>query len=268
MQSLTNSLLKASLVAFSFIEVCSAAVSQADLDAYPEFAATMATAGNNYDWASYQVTTEDGYVLSLWRVTGSNETPVASSRGPILLSHGDASDGLSWFNRDDLESAAYPVKLFDMGFDVWIANARGTKASLGHTTLNYLTDAAYWDWSFNEMGQYDLTAMTQGILEARSGDTCAKVSVITHGSAVTQTAKASLVDPLTSDRVDRVVSVAPCFFLDMNTYDLPIGDAPSAQYFFSLLAEYDIQTLWGEIFKGEVEAKMCPTAPAQCAVLL
>ena len=106
-----SKLLKAGLAAVTFIEACEAVVSDADKLAYPEFAAAMETAGNNFDWRSHQTTTSDGYILTAWRITVDNASIPDAARGPVLLEHGFYSDGLSWMERDDVTSAAYPVKL-------------------------------------------------------------------------------------------------------------------------------------------------------------
>jgi hypothetical protein len=58
-----------------------------------------------------------------------------------------------------------------MGFDVWIDNARGTSASLGHTTLNYVVNAdLYWNWTFADTGKTDLPAITDLIIKERFAD--------------------------------------------------------------------------------------------------
>ena len=53
--SLTSKLLSAGLLALSCLESVEAAVSQQDIDTYPDFAAAMAASGNNHDWMSYQM---------------------------------------------------------------------------------------------------------------------------------------------------------------------------------------------------------------------
>ena len=45
------------------------------------------------------------------------------------MEHGLFDKGESWMDRSDEEAACLPVQLFEKGFDVWINNARGTKAS-------------------------------------------------------------------------------------------------------------------------------------------
>ena len=59
------------------------------------------------------------------------------------------------------ESLAYI--LADSGFDVWLGNNRGTTYSREH--VNYtIHDKEFWDFSFHEMGVYDLPAEIDYIL--------------------------------------------------------------------------------------------------------
>lgn len=54
--------------------------------------------------------------------------------------------------------------LADNGFDVWLANARGTEFSKNHTIFN-ATSIEYWNFSFHEMAKYDLPTIIDHILE-------------------------------------------------------------------------------------------------------
>lgn len=49
-------------------------------------------------------------------------------------------------------------RLVTHGYDVWLGNQRGTKHSLGHETLNYKKNKAYWEFSFTGIGLYDAPA--------------------------------------------------------------------------------------------------------------
>lgn len=67
-------------------------------------------------------------------------------------------DGITWLLLPPDQSLAF--MLADSGFDVWIANTRGTKYSRGHTSLDP-GDSAFWDWSWDELVSYDLPASFQ-----------------------------------------------------------------------------------------------------------
>ena len=73
-----------------------AAPSQAEIDAYPEWAATMDTEG--YDWESHTTKTADGWTLTLFRITGKIEDGQAKSLVtqdvPVLVQHGFGMDAL------------------------------------------------------------------------------------------------------------------------------------------------------------------------------
>jgi hypothetical protein len=45
--------------------------------------------------------------------------------------------------------------LADAGFDVWLGNWRGNTYSMQNIHYNP-SDAAFWDWTWDEMAKYDL----------------------------------------------------------------------------------------------------------------
>ncbi|KAF7815072.1 triacylglycerol lipase 2-like [Senna tora] len=110
-----------------------------------------------YTCEEHKVTTEDGYILSLQRMPMGRSGKTAD-KGSVLLQHGLFMDAITWlFNSPD-ESLAFI--LADNGFDVWLANTRGTRYSSGHTSLTP-NDKAYWEWSWDELISYDLQASVQ-----------------------------------------------------------------------------------------------------------
>jgi len=53
--------------------------------------------------------------------------------------------------------------LADLGYDIWLANARGTTNSKKHVNLN-ATDREFWMFSWDEVGSRDLPAEIDYIL--------------------------------------------------------------------------------------------------------
>lgn len=51
------------------------------------------------------------------------------------------------------------------GYDVWMGNNRGTYYSLGHVSYDHNKDREYWQFSWEEMGKYDLPAMIDSIIK-------------------------------------------------------------------------------------------------------
>ncbi|EEF33441.1 Triacylglycerol lipase 2 precursor, putative [Ricinus communis] len=105
-----------------------------------------------------RVTTQDGFILGIQRVTKGQSGGTAGNKTPVLLQHGILMDGAVWVMLPPGESLAF--LLADDGYDVWLGNARGTKSSSGHTSLTP-DDLAFWDWSWDELAGFDLPATFQ-----------------------------------------------------------------------------------------------------------
>ncbi|PON39299.1 Serine aminopeptidase [Parasponia andersonii] len=115
-----------------------------------------------YVCEEHTVTTQDGYILSIQRIPAGRPEEKAESKLPVLLQHGLLMDGVTWLLLPPHQSLA--LLLADNGFDVWIANTRGTKYSRGHVSLSP-DDGPYWNWSWDELVAYDLPATLQYVHE-------------------------------------------------------------------------------------------------------
>uniref|UniRef100_A0A7N0RIS0 Lipase n=1 Tax=Kalanchoe fedtschenkoi TaxID=63787 RepID=A0A7N0RIS0_KALFE len=119
----------------------------------------------NYPCEEHNVTTYDGYVLSLQRISSDHAGRSPSHRQPVLLQHGLMMDAASWLLAPPTQSL--PYLLADNGFDVWISSSRGTEQSRRHKIL--LADSPdYWDWSWDELAACDLTAMVHHVQRTTS----------------------------------------------------------------------------------------------------
>lgn len=130
---------------------------------------------HGYTSETHYVWTEDGYRLDVHRVISRIEEKknvgsidkkqknlVESYKAPILVSHGLLSSSADWVLLGPDNALAY--YLCDNGFDVWLTNARGNAYSMKHKV--YMTkDKEFWDFSWHEIGYYDLPATIDYILE-------------------------------------------------------------------------------------------------------
>ncbi|XP_022651742.1 uncharacterized protein LOC111246432 [Varroa destructor] len=118
-----------------------------------------------YPVEQYPVLTKDGYLLSLVRIPLSRGIPKAFKTRPgppVLLVHGIISSADDWVLNYPWNSPGF--LLSDAGYDVWLLNTRGTPYSrhLKHQKRS----TAYWDYSFDDIGLFDVTAGIDFVLRS------------------------------------------------------------------------------------------------------
>ena len=99
----------------------------------------------------------------------------------MFLQHGflDSSD----FFVENSPDKALAFILADSGYDVFVGNSRGNIYSRQHVSLDPDEDSAFWDFSWVEMGRYDITASISRALEISGGK---KLSYIGHSQGTAQ----------------------------------------------------------------------------------
>ncbi|CAL7948812.1 unnamed protein product [Xylocopa violacea] len=143
---------------------------------------------HGYRSETHNIWTEDGYCLDVHRVLSpksdenldcdmnKNSTQSLNDKKtieylsndvmqkgpiPVLIHHGLLSSSADWVLLGPKKALAYI--LCDNNYDVWLGNARGNAYSKKHK--QYTTkDKEFWDFSWHEVGYYDVPATIDYIL--------------------------------------------------------------------------------------------------------
>lgn len=122
---------------------------------------------HGYPAETHQVETEDGYVLTMYRIPYSPKLDnKASQRPAVLIQHGLFSCSDCFLLNGPDNALAYNYA--DAGYDVWLGNARGNIYSRNNTRIS-VQHPKFWTFSWHEIGAYDLPAMIDYIL-AETGE--------------------------------------------------------------------------------------------------
>ncbi|XP_054709826.1 gastric triacylglycerol lipase-like [Uloborus diversus] len=111
-----------------------------------------------YPVEDHTVQTKDGYLLAVQRIRYGRQgwNKFLGKRPVAFLQHGLLSSATDWVINFPKQSLGFI--LADAGFDVWLGNIRGNTYSRRH--IKYSPDMKqFWEFSFDEMGEYDLPAM-------------------------------------------------------------------------------------------------------------
>ncbi|XP_050527781.1 lipase 3-like [Daktulosphaira vitifoliae] len=112
---------------------------------------------HGYASEAHIINTEDGYLLEVHRIPNNNNI----RKYPIYLQHGVLASSADWVISGPKNSLAY--QLSDQGFDVWLGNSRGNTYSRSHVSIDPENEK-FWNYSFHEIGYYDLPATIDYIL--------------------------------------------------------------------------------------------------------
>ncbi|GMT01710.1 hypothetical protein PENTCL1PPCAC_23884, partial [Pristionchus entomophagus] len=118
-----------------------------------------------YPAESYDVVTEDGYILDLYRIPHGRYSEANSTclRPAILMVHGLGVSASQYFLNPPESSPAFI--LADQGFDIFLLNLRGTTYGKRHKTLTPGFGSKFWQYTVDEISKYDTTAAIDKVLE-------------------------------------------------------------------------------------------------------
>ena len=205
---------------------------------------TEIAAKYNYKIEEYEVITEDGYILRLFRIPGRLGIP-------ILIMHGLTDTSDTWLLRGQ---SSLGITLAKFQYDLWFGNVRGNKYSRRHVTLDPDKDSTFWDFSFHEHGYYDLSVMIDTVLSKTGAP---KVNAIgySQGNAIFYVLGSSR--PEYNEKVNLMIALAPICYLTHipPPLSLLIKVAPEVN---AVVEAFGINEVFGDVsISGKLEDILC-----------
>ncbi|XP_015182224.1 PREDICTED: lipase 3-like isoform X2 [Polistes dominula] len=158
-----------------------------------------------------QNVTDDSEISTLLNVDKLtlNEKPEnnSSSRPPVIVNHGVLSSSADWVLLGPQKALAYT--LCQAGYDVWLVNARGNAYSRKHKIYTP-KNREFWDFSYHEVGYYDLPAIIDYVLEETANS---ELSYVGYSQGTTAFYVMGSERPEYNAKVKVMVSLAPIAFL-------------------------------------------------------
>ncbi|EDW34025.1 GL22025 [Drosophila persimilis] len=140
-------------------------------------------AAHGYPSEHHHVITEDGYIVGIFRIPYSHKLQNQNEKRPIvLIQHGLTSCSDAWILCGPNDGL--PYLLADAGYDVWMGNGRGNTYSRNHTTLS-TKHPHFWQFSWHEIGLYDIAAMIDYALSTDNGKGQDAIHYVGHSQGTT-----------------------------------------------------------------------------------
>lgn len=120
---------------------------------------------NGYPVSHSFITTQDGYILDVHRISGPHGELLPDSldqvkiqkRKPLLFVHGLLGSSQQWLANGPGKAWGYLAA--DTGlYDSWFVNLRGNRYSRDHSSMEADIESKFWDFSFEEFGSEDIPA--------------------------------------------------------------------------------------------------------------
>ncbi|KAM9197408.1 lipase member J [Dugong dugon] len=160
-----------------------------------------------YPDEAYDIVTEDGYILGLYRIPHGKTNSINNSaqRLVVYLQHGLLTSASSWIS--NLPNNSLGFILADAGYDVWMGNSRGTTWSRKHLYLK-TNSKEFWAFSFDEMAKYDLPASIDFIVKQTGQD---EIFYVGHSQGTTIALITFSTIPKMAERIKIFFALAPVF---------------------------------------------------------
>ncbi|KAF9047338.1 Alpha/Beta hydrolase protein [Panaeolus papilionaceus] len=159
-----------------------------------------------YSHEEHQVTTEDGYILTLHRLLpkGASGPESLKGRPVVYLQHGLLTNS-ELFMSVTAPEKCLPLVLLESGYDIWLGNNRGNKYSRGHTSKS-CEASDFWDYCIDDFVQYDIPNSISFIIKQTGSS---KISYIGFSQGSAQGFGALSVNSTLSQSLNMFIALAP-----------------------------------------------------------
>lgn len=167
-----------------------------------------------YVGEAHRVTTEDGYVLKVHRIRSNYSTEL--KQHPVFLMHGLFAASADFLVTGPKIALAY--LLADKGYDVFMGNCRGNKHSSKHKILSP-DSRKFWNFSFHEIGYFDLPAMIDFMLHETNS---LKAFYVGHSQGASALLVFLSARPEYNDKIIQSHLMAPASFIAHSPHPLAV----------------------------------------------
>jgi len=163
------------------------------------------------------VTTQDGYLLRIHHIFPRNKW----NGKVVVLQHGLMDTSATWVLNGPTESLGYILS--DAGFEVYLANSRGSQYS-SHQTLS-TSSSQFWSFTWDDMGTYDVPATAQFVLSRHSSgaEKVDQIYWVGHSQGCAISFAGFLAHPDTAKKIAGFAALAPVTWLQHQTSPLMKG---------------------------------------------
>ncbi|XP_042890933.1 lipase 3-like isoform X1 [Penaeus japonicus] len=184
--------------------------------------------------------------------------PTQDRRRVVLLMHGVLSSSDDFVLNDPHQALAFVMA--DAGYDVWLGNARGNTYSRRHVRLSP-DQPDFWDFSWDEIAQYDLPDMLSYI---RNATRTPKLDYVGHSMGTTVFFAMMNYYPHINGWIRKMVAMAPSAYIHniffgyrlLSVFSHIIGGG-SGKYETGRLSEETKTLLAGLCSPGALTRKVC-----------
>ncbi|KAL1460139.1 hypothetical protein WDU94_012077 [Cyamophila willieti] len=201
-----------------------------------------------YPGEEHKVLTEDGYILTNFRIANPGGYP-------ILFIHGLTATSDCWFVGGPAHDLSF--RLWRRGYDVWLWNGRGNLYSMDHVNISW-SDEKFYKFSMHELGYYDTTASIDYILNVTGHKS---VITIGHSMGTTNVLIAAASRPEYQPKIALNILLAPGAF-QRNLVTRGFSDTSYSQYVRWFNFDHLERILEKDSFYFKINQLFCdPTGP-------